>query len=129
MFPWAGCMHTRSKGPPLEPIDLEIEASKRKRNAQWRLNQRIRVSSPGHRHLPSPAQRTPSHSPSPRPSLIQYEPRSPILMADEENNNFEDNEENNNNENPVIRQLLEQMANMQKHMHLVEQVRKMLTST
>ncbi|XP_042044576.1 uncharacterized protein LOC121790418, partial [Salvia splendens] len=40
------CMHTRSKGLPLEPFDSEIEASNRKRNAYRRLKQKIQASSP-----------------------------------------------------------------------------------
>ena len=100
-------MHTRSNGPPLEPIDPEIEASNRRRNAQRRLNQRIRVSSPGHRRPPSPVQRTPVPIPSPPPTPIQYEHNSPILMENNENNN----------EDPVIRQLRDQMANMQRQLN------------
>ena len=109
-------MHTRSKGPPLEPIDPEIEASNRRRNAQRRLNQRIRVSSPGHRRPPSPVQRTLSPTPSPPPSPIQYELNSPILMENGEENNNENHNNENNNEDPVIRQLREQMANMQRQL-------------
>ncbi|XP_042022905.1 uncharacterized protein LOC121770193 [Salvia splendens] len=100
-------MHTRSKGPPLELIDPEIEVSNRRRNAHRRLNQRIRVSSPAHRRLPSPIQRTPSPSPSPLPSPIQCEPHSPILM---------ENGGENNNEDPAIRELRLQLAAMQRQL-------------
>ncbi|XP_042038255.1 uncharacterized protein LOC121784138 [Salvia splendens] len=79
-------MHTRSRGLPLEPIDLEIEASNRRRNALRRLNQRIRVSSPVQRRSPSPVQESPSPTPSPVHSPIQFEPHSPILTENVEGN-------------------------------------------
>ncbi|XP_042033412.1 uncharacterized protein LOC121779978 [Salvia splendens] len=79
-------MHTRSRGLPLEPIDLEIEASNRRRNALRRLNQRIRVSSPVQRQSPSLVQESPTPTPSPVHSPIQFEPHSPILMENVEGN-------------------------------------------
>ncbi|XP_042057978.1 uncharacterized protein LOC121802379 [Salvia splendens] len=79
-------MHTRSRGLPLEPIDLEIEASNRRRNALRRLNQRIRVSSPVQRRSPSSVQESPSPTPSPVHSPIQFEPHSPILMENGDGN-------------------------------------------
>ncbi|KAL1566625.1 hypothetical protein AAHA92_02211 [Salvia divinorum] len=80
-------MHTRSRGPPSEPIDLEIEASNRRRNALRRLNQRIRVSSPVQRRSPSPVQESPSPTPSPVYSPILFEPHSPNLMENGNENN------------------------------------------
>ncbi|KAL1534726.1 hypothetical protein AAHA92_30872 [Salvia divinorum] len=80
-------MHTRSRGPPLEPIDLEIEASNRRRNALRRLNQRIRVSSPVQGRSPSPVQESPSPTPSPVHSPIPFEPHSPNLMENGNENN------------------------------------------
>ncbi|XP_041998856.1 uncharacterized protein LOC121748516 [Salvia splendens] len=104
-------MQTRSKGLPLEPIDLEIEASNRRRNALKRLNQRIRVSFPIQRRSPSPVQESPSPTPSPVHSPIQFEPYPPILM--------EEGNENRNGNNgpppppPTDAQLQEQLAALQ----------------
>ncbi|XP_042032318.1 R-linalool synthase, chloroplastic-like [Salvia splendens] len=47
------CMHTRSKGLPLEPFDSEIEATNRKRNSYRRLTQKIQASSPNRTGAPS----------------------------------------------------------------------------
>ncbi|KAL1555064.1 hypothetical protein AAHA92_15548 [Salvia divinorum] len=99
-------MHIRSRGPPLEPIDPEIEASNRKRNAQRRLNQRARDSSPIQRRSPSPVERTPSPSTTPS-SPIHFEPHSPIDMA-----------ENGEIPNPMILQLQQQLATLQRQMEL-----------
>ncbi|XP_047979058.1 uncharacterized protein LOC125220975 [Salvia hispanica] len=108
-----GCMQTRSKGLPLEPIDLEIEASNRRRNALKRLNQRIRVSSPVQRRSPSPVQEPPSPTLSPVHSPVQFEPHPPFLMDG-------GNGGNNRNNNPppplTNAQLQEQLAALQRRL-------------
>ncbi|XP_042035058.1 uncharacterized protein LOC121781375 [Salvia splendens] len=80
------CMHTCSKGLPLEPFDSEIEASNRKRNAYRRLTQKIHTSSPT-RAGASSDQRDLSPIRSPVQDHIQFDPVSPSLMENEEGNN------------------------------------------
>lgn len=113
MLSFSGCMQTRSKGLPLEPIDLEIEASNRRRNALKRLNQRIRVSSPVQRRSPSPVQEPPSPTLSPVHSPVQFEPHPPFLMDG-------GNGGNNRNNNPppplTNAQLQEQLAALQRRL-------------
>ncbi|XP_042065540.1 uncharacterized protein LOC121809055 [Salvia splendens] len=82
----AGCMHTRSKGLPLEPFDPEIEATNRKRNAYRRLTQKIQASSPNSIGASS-VQSDLSPIRSPVQDHILFDPVSPSLMEYEEGNN------------------------------------------